>query len=354
MEKSSDNQLKKNQIDPLTPVNFWRKISIGLLILTIIFIIASSIGPVYLPIMNVLEIIFSRAPFIVLDQHSPSTWNTIIWDIRLPRIALSALVGASLSLSGAAYQGLFRNPLADPYLIGVSSGAGLGATVILVTGLTNPNLLPFAAFTGALISVSVAYAIAHRSDALPLQTLILSGVAISSLASAITALLMIQSDPEIRPILNWLLGGFSKAQWVHTFLVLLYFIPCATLILIHSRVLNVMQLEEEHARQVGINVDRTKIILIISASLTTAAAVSFSGLIGFVGLIAPHVARLIWGMDYRQLIPLSMLLGSGLLVIADLIARTVVTPAELPVGIVTAFCGAPFFLYLLTRKKINM
>lgn len=354
MEKSLEDQFKENQVGPSKPENFWRKISIGLLILTVIFILASSIGPVYLPMINILKIIFARIPFIELDQSWPSTWNTIIWDIRLPRITLSAIVGASLSLSGAAYQGLFRNPLADPYLIGVSSGAGLGATVILVTGLSNPNLLPFAAFTGAIISVSAAYAIAHRSDALPLQTLILSGVAISSLTSAITALLMIQSDPDIRPILNWLLGGFSKAQWTHTFLVLLYFIPCATLILIHSRVLNVMQLEEEHARQVGINVDRTKIILIISASLITAAAVSFSGLIGFIGLIAPHVARLLWGMDYRQLIPLSMLLGSGLLVIADLIARTIVTPAELPVGIVTAFCGAPFFLYLLTRKKVTM
>ena len=332
----------------------WRGMAVCALVVWAAAVTAAGVGPIGLPPLDVVNITAARLPFIDLPQTWPDTWETIVWQVRLPRIALAGIVGAALSMSGAAYQGLFRNPLADPYLIGVSAGAGLGAVVILVAGAGNIGMLPIAAYVGGLGAVLAAYLAARRSGGVPLTTLILAGVAVSSLASALTAFLMIRSDPDLRPVLSWLLGGFASAQWMHVGLMIPYFLPCAALIFAYSRVMNVMQLDEEHARQLGVNVGRTKALLIAAASLATAAAVSFSGLIGFVGLIAPHVARMLWGVDYRSLLPLSMLLGAGFLILADMAARTAVSPAELPVGIVTAFCGAPFFLYLLRRRQVEM
>lgn len=332
----------------------WRGIAVGALVVLAAAVTAAGVGAIGLPPLDVVKITAARLPFIDLPQTWPDTWETIVWQVRLPRIALAGIVGAALSMSGAAYQGLFRNPLADPYLIGVSAGAGLGAVVILVAGAGNIGMLPIAAYVGGLGAVLAAYLAARRSGGVPLTTLILAGVAVSSLASALTAFLMIRSDPDLRPVLSWLLGGFASAQWMHVGLMIPYFLPCAALIFAYSRVMNVMQLDEEHAWQLGVNVGRTKALLIAAASLATAAAVSFSGLIGFVGLIAPHVARMLWGVDYRSLLPLSMLLGAGFLILADMAARTAVSPAELPVGIVTAFCGAPFFLYLLRRRQVEM
>lgn len=332
----------------------WRGIAVGALVVLAAAVTAAGVGAIGLPPLDVMKITAARLPFVDLPQTWPDTWETIVWHVRLPRIALAGIVGAALSMSGAAYQGLFRNPLADPYLIGVSAGAGLGAVVILVAGAGNIGMLPVAAYVGGLGAVLAAYLAARRSGGVPLTTLILAGVAISSLASALTAFLMIRSDPDLRPVLSWLLGGFASAQWTHVGLMIPYFLPCAAVIFAYSRVMNVMQLDEEHARQLGVNVGRTKALLIAAASLATAAAVSFSGLIGFVGLIAPHVARMLWGVDYRSLLPLSMLLGAGFLILADMAARTAVSPAELPVGIVTAFCGAPFFLYLLRRRQVEM
>ena len=332
----------------------WRGMAVCALVVLAAAVTAAGVGPIGLPPLDVVKITAARLPFIDLPQTWPDTWETIVWQVRLPRIALAGIVGAALSMSGAAYQGLFRNPLADPYLIGVSAGAGLGAVVILVAGAGNIGMLPIAAYVGGLGAVLAAYLAARRSGGVPLTTLILAGVAVSSLASALTAFLMIRSDPDLRPVLSWLLGGFASAQWAHVGLMIPYFLPCAALIFAYSRVMNVMQLDEEHARQLGVNVGRTKALLIAAASLATAAAVSFSGLIGFVGLIAPHVARMLWGVDYRSLLPLSMLLGAGFLILADMAARTAVSPAELPVGIVTAFCGAPFFLYLLRRRQVEM
>jgi iron complex transport system permease protein len=205
-----------------------------------------------------------------------------------------------------------------------------------------------------MTAVCAAYLVSRRAGGVPLMTIILAGVAISSLAGAIGALLMIRSDPDLRPVLSWLLGGFSSAQWIHSILMLCYLLPSIGIISLYSRILNVFQLPDDHVKQIGVNVERTKLILIAASSLITSAAVSFSGLIGFVGLIAPHTARLIVGVDYRKIVPFSMLIGSGFLVISDLAARTLVSPGELPVGIVTAFCGAPFFLYLLRKRQVRM
>ena len=305
--------------------------------------------------MTVAEILTTRLPLVDIAQNWPDTWDTIVWQLRLPRIGLAALVGAALAISGATYQGLFRNPLADPSLIGASSGAGLGATIVLLTGVPlyfhGVSLLPAAAFAGAVVAVAVAYVIARQSEGLPLTTLILAGVAIASLATAVTSLLMIRSDPDLRPVFSWLLGGFISAQWKHSLMMLPYLIPSLGFIMVFGRILNVLQLGDDRALQLGVNVERTKVLLITAATLLTAAAVSFSGIIGFVGLIAPHAVRLMWGADHRFLLPMAAIVGAAFLVLADVAARTVASPAELPVGVVTAFCGAPFFIYLLRRRK---
>lgn len=333
----------------------WRRILIGLIVMIVVGILATGVGSVNIPPDTSLKVFASKLPGMSIEPDWPDTTNTILLNLRLPRIILAGVVGATLAISGAIYQGLFRNPLADPYLIGVASGAGLAATVVMLTGIPTQfhgvSILPMAAFLGAIIAVAMAYSIAGNSGGLPLTNLILSGVAVAAFASALTTLLMVRSNPDLRPVLSWLMGNFISARWSHTAMMLPYIIPSALIALAYGRILNILQLGEDYAKQLGVNVETTKLILIISATVTTAAAVSFSGLIGFVGLIAPHAVRLRWGVDYRFLLPMSSIVGAIFLIAADLGARVVVSPAELPVGIVTAFCGAPFFLYLLRRSR---
>ena len=336
----------------------WWRIALGLAALLLAAIFAASQGSVHLPFGAVVEIVLARLPGLDLPQDMPTTWNTILWQLRLPRVAQAAVVGAALAMSGAAYQGLFKNPLADPYLVGVASGAGLGALVVLLTGvpmyLAGFSLLPIAAFAGGTGAVILAYSIARHSQGTPMTTLILAGVAIASLAGAVSSLLIIRSDPELRPALSWLMGSFISSEWSESGVVLAYTVPCMVILLGFGRVLNVLQLNEEHASMLGVQVEKVKLLLIAAATLATAAAVSFSGLIGFVGLVAPHAVRLVWGPDYRFLLPMSAIVGATFLVLADLVARTIVSPGELPVGVVTAFCGAPFFLYLLRRRRLGV
>ena len=333
----------------------WRRLAIGLLAVVVIGVVASGVGAVYVPPVTTAKIVASRLPFLNINSDWPGSWDTIIWQIRFPRIMLAALVGGALAISGATYQGLFRNPLADPYFIGVSAGAGLGATIVLLTSVPvyfhGFSLLPIAAFAGSITAVTIAYSVARQAGGLPLLTLILAGVAITSLLTAVTSLLMIRSDPDIRPLLTWLLGGFIGSQWKDVYTVVPYLIVGTLVMIAYGRVLNMFQLNEEEAQALGVNVEKTKVVLIAVASLTAAAAVSVSGLIGFVGMISPHAVRLVWGNDHRFLLPMAMIVGGGFLVLADLAARTAVSPSELPVGIVTAFCGAPFFLYLLSRNR---
>ena len=335
----------------------WRRLAVGLVAVLVVSVIAAGIGSVSIPPLTVIKMLVARLPLVDFESSWPEAWDTIVWQLRLPRILLAGLVGGALAISGAAFQGLFRNPLATPSLIGVSSGAGLGATVVLVTGVPlffhGFSLLPIAAFAGGLTAVTAAYLIARQSEGLPLTSLILAGVAIAYLANAVASLLQIRSDPDLRPVLTWLLGGFISAQWKHSLYLVPYLVPSVVVVLAYSRILNVLQLDEEHAQQLGVNVERTKLVLMVAATLATAAAVSFSGLIIFVGLVAPHVVRLIWGDDHRFLLPMAALVGAAFLILADLVARTIVSPSELPVGIVTAFCGAPFFLYLLKRRRAS-
>ena len=340
---------------PLYMAYPWWRLGIGVAVVMLIALLALGIGSVYIPPSTAAKILLNGLPFVEFDSTWPDSWHTIIWQLRFPRIALAGLVGAALAISGATYQGLFRNPLADPYFIGVAAGAALGATVVLLTNVPvyfhGFSVLPIAAFAGAIIAVTVAYGVARQSGELPLLTLILAGLAISALITAVTSYLMIRSDPSLRPLLSWLLGGFIGTQWDDVYTVLPYLLPGAVVMVAYARILNMFQLREEEAKQLGVNVEKTKIILIVMASLTAAAAVSVSGIIGFVGIIAPHAIRLVWGNDYRTLLPMAMVTGAGFLILADLTARTVVSPSELPVGIVTAFCGAPFFLYLLRKGR---
>lgn len=328
----------------------WRRLVLAFVVVLGLAVLAASLGAVQIPPFTVLKIVLSRLPFIDAAHTWSLSWDTIIWDIRLPRVVLAGVVGASLGTSGATYQGLFRNPLADPYLIGAAGGAGLGAVLIMVSGVST-QLVPIAAFAGSLLAVSTAYLVARRSGGVPLTTLVLAGIAISSLTAAVTSLLLIRSSPDVKPLLGWLLGGFSGAQWHQVLLVLPYIIPGAALIIAYSRILNLFQVTEEEAGYLGVNVGRAKFVLIIAASLVTAAVVSISGPIGFVGLIAPHVVRLLWGPDHRFLLPMTFMVGAGFLILADLAARLLVSPGELPVGVITAFCGAPFFLYLLRYNR---
>ncbi len=335
----------------------WGRVALGIFVLTGVALVALLNGAASIPMLDAARILIAAVPGVQIESTWPDTWDRIMIDIRLPRVVLAGLVGATLAYAGATYQGVLRNPLADPYLIGVAAGAGLGATI----GFLLPLPVPFGvlspvtlfAFIGAILAVTVAYQFARIGVRVPTTTLILAGVAISALASAATMFLYMMADDNLRTIFSWIMGSLNSASWNSIWLLLPYTVLMAILVLAHARVLNVMQLSEDQAQQLGINVERTKLILIGSASLATAVAVSVSGLIGFVGLIVPHMIRLIWGPDYRRLLPLTMIYGAAFLIVSDLIARTAISPGELPVGVVTAFFGAPFFLYLLRRARMT-
>jgi iron complex transport system permease protein len=310
-------------------------------------LLSMAIGSVFIPPTELWSIVTGAA--------ANDTFRTILLDIRLPRTALIALVGAALAGSGAAYQGLFRNPLADPYLIGVASGAGLGAIIAMSVRWPYTTLgllaVPLAAFIASLLTVYIVYTIAHIGGSVPTTSLILAGVAVSSFAVSLTSMLMLRSTGEVRRAIGWLLGGVSLVSWDATLALIPYLgIGLITLVLT-GYALNLLQFGDDQATQMGLNVRRAKFIIIVAASLVTAAAVSFAGIIGFVGLVVPHIVRIWWGVDYRRLIPLSIIGGAAVLLFADVLARIVLAPQELPVGIVTALAGAPFFLWVLRRAK---
>jgi iron complex transport system permease protein len=329
---------------------------LGLLVLLLVVIaIATSIGSVQIPLSTTFSILADRLPFVNIAQTWQNAIATIILDIRLPRVILAGLVGAALATAGATYQGLFRNPLADPYLIGVAQGASLGAVIGFLLPVTwniaGFGLIPLLAFIGALLATVTVYLLARVGKTLPVTTLILAGVALSALLSSIVSYLIISSGDKMHGIIFWLMGSFSLSQWSEIKIVLPYVAVGTAVIMIFARSLNVMQLDEEQAQQLGINVERLKLILLAAATLITAASVAFVGTIGFVGIIIPHAVRLIWGADHRFLLPLAVLTGAIFMILTDLVARTILAPAEIPIGVITAICGAPFFLYLLRRRK---
>ncbi len=325
-----------------------------LLTLMLSALVAMAVGSVAIPPLAVGKLLLARALGWPAADY-PETFATILFQIRLPRVMLMALTGAALASAGATYQGLFRNPLADPYLVGVASGAGLGATFIITFGLSATTVglvaVPLGAFVGGVLTVGLVVMMARVGRSTPVTTMLLAGVAVGSFASAITTFWMLRSPEGVSRALSWLLGGYAGGGWISVWIVLPYLLLGLIGVLVNARALNVLQLGEEQAKQLGIHVDRLKLMLVGAATLMTAAAVAFGGLIGFVGLVVPHILRMIGGPDYRRLILLSALGGAAFLIFADLVARTILAPQEIPVGVITALTGAPFFIFLLRRLK---
>ena len=278
----------------------------------------------------------------------------LLLDLRLPRIVLALLVGAALSSAGASFQGIFRNPLAEPYLLGVSAGAGLAATIAIVwRPLDSLGVygLPLLAFVGAVVAAFLVYRLATFGGHTNGPALLLSGVAVGSTLTALMSFLMVATEYDLHTVIVWLMGGLGAATWHKVFIVLPVFAGSFLYMLLSARRMNLLLMGEERARELGIDGQRTRRNLMIVAALSTAAAVAFSGLIGFIGLMVPHIMRLLVGPDHRRLLPASALFGALLLLLADTVARTVMSPSEIPVGIITAATGGPFFLYLLRSRK---
>src|SRR3990170_139323 len=328
-------------------------LTVGSLILAAL--LSAAVGSVAIPARDVIRILLSQLPGLNISADWPETFSTILLEIRLPGMALTALTGMALGASGAAYQGMFRNPLADPYILGVAAGAGLGAVMAISFGWTTTalglSIIPLVAFIGGLAAVALVYTLARVGGTTQTTTLILAGVAVNSFVVALTSLVMLLSSEELRRALLWLLGGFSMGGWPPVKASLPYLVVGISLLSALGRPLNVLQFGDDQARQLGLNVDRFKLVMVAASSLVAATAVAFAGIIGFVGLVVPHVVRLLWGPDHRRLIPLSAITGGAFLLCADVIARTVIAPRTLPVGIVTAMVGAPFFLWLLRRAQ---
>ena len=324
-------------------------------LLVIVIGIACSIGTADISFADVWRVLLSKLPGVNIDNGISGTVSTIVIDYRLPRILLAGLVGASLSTAGATYQGLFRNPLADPYLLGVAQGAGLGAVIgfmLPFSGSAMIGSIPMMALCGGLISTVTLYFLARIGKTLPMTTLILAGVALGAFLLAITSFLLTRAGDKLHGILFWLMGSFTNSEWKEVYVLLPYLIIALIPIYLYSRPLNLIQMDEDQAKQLGVNVEKVKLILLLAATLVTAAAVSFAGCIGFVGIIIPHAVRLIWGPDYRFLLPLSTIVGAIFLILTDTLARTASGNAqEIPVGVITALIGAPFFIYLLRQKK---
>lgn len=341
----------------------WKLILILLVFLLLLTIIVSlNIGYAQISFIDILSIISKQFPFLdsMIDSSLLSPQNTsIILQIRLPRIIAGALVGAALAGSGVVYQGVFKNPMADSYLLGVSAGAAVGASISILfaagTSFFGFRLVQVAAFLGALMAMALVYNISRVGSRVPVTTLLLSGIAVNFFLYAIVALVEVVAGDELTSIIFWLIGGFSNVLWLDLFSVTPFILIGITLSYFYARDLNLLALGEETAHNLGVNVERTKKVLLILASLVTAAAVSLSGLVGFVGLMVPHITRLVIGPDHRILFPASILVGAIFLVICDAAARVIVTPfastLELPVGIITMLTGAPFFILLFKKKK---
>lgn len=313
------------------------------------------IGPANITVAEIARSAASHLPFLHVHSHLSAADSAIVWQLRAPRVVLGLLVGGMLALAGGAYQGVFRNPLVDPYLLGVAAGAGLGATLAISYGgssVGSYDLLPVAAFAGAALGVALAYALGSagpggRSPA----ALVLAGVTIVAFLTAVQTFVQQQHANSLEEVFSWILGRLNTAGWHDVGLVAPYVVVSSVVLLVHRRLLDVLAVGDEEAATLGVNVKRVRLAVVVSATVGTAAAVAVSGLIGFVGIIVPHAVRLAIGSSYRIVLPLSLLVGGGFLVFADVIARTILSPEEVPIGVITAFFGAPFFAVVLRTSR---
>lgn len=303
-----------------------------------------SIGTVKIPIQT------------LWNSGADASATNILWKIRLPRVVLAGIVGASLAIAGAAFQGLFKNPLADPYTLGVSSGASVGAVMTLFFGISLPFIgaytLPVLSMLGAVITMFLVIGFARLVDrSMKMETLILTGIIFGSFLGSVLSLMIALSGEELRQVIGWLLGSVSMRGWSYVTMILPFALIGSFLLWLNRRELNAMLFGEERAHHLGVNVKRRKFMILIGGSVLTGSAVAVSGTIGFVGLVVPHMTRLLWGADHRHLLTLSFLNGASLLIICDLIARTIISPTELPVGVITAFIGAPVFALIFYKQR---
>ena len=317
-------------------------------------LITLSIGSVQVPIGLTFKILLDQIPWVFINPDWTVTQEAIIVGLRLPRVFLAVIVGGMLATAGVAFQGVLRNPLADPYILGISSGAAVGAAAaILFVNTANLFLaklaLPLFAFLGAILSLMMVFALAWRRNR-EAVSLILAGVVIQSFLGAVLSFAVTISGTKLRTIVFWMMGSLTGANWSSIFFLIPYLIICFILIYAFYRNLNILSLGEQAAHHLGMNVERIKILVLLAASLLTAAAVSVVGIIGFVGLIVPHIIRLITGPDHRILIPVACLAGSVFLLWSDTLARTIIPAMEIPIGVITALAGAPFFGYLLKKR----
>jgi len=303
-----------------------------------------AIGSVHIPI----EVLW--------NQSVDETAANIFWKIRLPRVLLAGLVGASLAIAGAAFQGLLKNPLADPYTLGISSGASVGAVMTIFFNISIPVVglyaLPTFSMIGAIITMVIVMSFARVVDrSLKMETLILTGVIFSSFLGSLISLMIALSGEELRQVIGWLLGSVSMRGWPYVQMIIPFVIVGSLMLWTQRRELNVLLYGEERAKHLGVNVKKSKYLILVGGSMLTGAAVAVSGTIGFVGLVVPHMTRMIWGSDHRHLLPLSFFNGATLLIICDLVARTIILPRELPIGVITAFIGAPVFSYIFYKQR---
>ncbi len=332
---------------------------IATVVLVVAVLIGTAVGPADLSLQQVAAALATRLPW---HPHlAVSALNSaIVWELRLPRVVLGVLVGSMLAGGGAAYQGIFRNPLADPYLLGVAAGGGLGATIVIVSG-GSTALLPPAAFAGAVCAVALTYllgagvgrggeAAAGRAGS-GTGSILLAGIAVAAMLTAFQTYLQQEHSQTLATVYSWILGGLSAATWSQVWMILPYVTVSAIALLAHRRLLDVLRVGEYEAASLGVNVARVRLLVVIAATLGVSAAVAVSGLIGFVGIIVPHTVRLIAGPSYRIVLPVSMIGGAAFLVLADVAARTVQSPAEVPIGVITAVAGAPFFLFVLRSRR---
>lgn len=314
-----------------------------------------SIGSLTIPFTTIIYIITNGAiPLISPDDINPMVYN-IVFSIRLPRVLLAMLVGFSLAIAGAAFQGLLKNPLADPYTLGVSSGASVGAVVVLFLGLSLPVVgrftLPLMSIIFALLTLFLVLGFARLVERkMSVETIILTGIIFSSFLGALISLMIALSGEELRQIVVWLMGSVSMRGWDYVLMILPFTIIGVLVLLMNSKELNALSFGEETAYQLGVDVTRRKLFILVGASLLTGSAVAVSGTIGFVGLVIPHMTRMIWGPNHYRLLPLSMINGGTFIILADLIARTIIAPQELPIGVLTSLIGAPIFAVIFLNR----
>ncbi len=335
-----------------TRLSWWSVAAVTTLVAAAL-VTAALLGPADIAVSQVLGEVLSRVPGLGIESELTAIQQDILWSWRFPRVVLGMMVGGILALSGAAYQGVFRNPLADPYLLGIAAGAALGATLAIVTGLPAALLVP-SAFVGGVGAVAATFALGRTMGDRSATTLILAGVAVASFLTALTTFVQQRNSESLREVFAWILGRLSTSGWTEVALLAPYAAVSILVMLSYRRTLDMLAVGDGEAAALGLDVKRVRTVVVLAATAGTAAAVAVSGLIAFVGIIVPHAVRLFVGTSYRVVLPLSLLSGAGFLVAADIAARGVMAPAELPIGVVTSFLGAPFFVLVLRTSRRSL